>query len=110
MSSLTRNEVKALALHRWLAARLVEDPSLVGLAKRRVMRLETSNPAGAAYYREWRALLDGPLEGLLAVLVDPSEHGCALRQESPFVDLVDQKERARVLRAAATAFDAREGL
>jgi hypothetical protein len=33
---------------------------------------------------------------LLDVVVSPSEDACALGHESPFVDLVDQRERDRI--------------
>jgi hypothetical protein len=106
MSSLTRGEQKSLALHRTLADRLRGDPSLVGIARARLDWLRTKNPAGRQYYDEWCRLLDGPLDELLDVMVSPSELACALRQENPFVDLVDQKERARLFRAVADAVDA----
>jgi hypothetical protein len=106
MSSLTRGEQKSLALHRTLADRLRADPSRVGVARARLDWLRTKNPAGGRYYDEWRRLLDGPLAELLDVMVSPSARACALRQENPFVDLVDQKERARIFRAVADAIDA----
>lgn len=60
---------------------------------------------GTRYYDEWARLLDGPLDVLLDVMVSPSTHACALRQENPFVDLVNQKERARIYRMVADAID-----
>ena len=57
--------------------------------------------------RPLAAALDGDLEQLLATMTSDSELSCALRQESPFVDLVDQKERARIYRAVADEIDRR---
>lgn len=105
MATLTRGEQKALALHRTVAARLRADPSLVALVRARVRWLRARNPAGASYYDEWERLLSGPLDALLNVVVNLSERACALRQESPFVDLVDQKERARIYREVSERFD-----
>jgi hypothetical protein len=105
MRSLTRGERKTLALHRAIAARLRADPSLVSLAMARVGWLRVRNPAGARYFDEWERLLRGPLTSLLEMIASPTEHACALRQESPFVDLVDQRERARIYAAAADEFD-----
>lgn len=67
--------------------------------------LRVRNPAGGSYYDEWERLLTGPLDILLDALVSPSDRACALRQESPFVDLVDQRERARIFRAVADELD-----
>jgi hypothetical protein len=105
MATLTRGEQKALALHRAVAARLRADPSLVSLASARLRWLRSQHPAGVAYYEEWERLLSGPLHILLDVMASQSERACALRQESPFVDLVDQKERARIYRAVSDQCD-----
>ena len=110
MATLTRGERKALALHQSIAARVSADPSLVSLALARVRWLRVRNPAGAAYYDEWERLLNGPLAALLEVAVSPSEHACALRQESPFVDVVDQRERARIYKAVSNELDRTRGL
>lgn len=59
------------------------------MARNRLQWLRSRNPAGARYYDHWGRLLDGSFDVLLDVMVAPSEHACSLRQESPFVDLVD---------------------
>lgn len=105
MGSLTRGEQKSLALHRALAVTVRADPSVLATVRRRLEWLRSVNPAGAAYHDEWARLLDGPLDTLLDVMVSPSPHACALRQENPFVDLVDQKERARIYRAVSDSLD-----
>jgi hypothetical protein len=102
MPRLARTEKKALALHRWLAQRVRDNPALVFRAKERIDWLMEMNPAGMPYYRKWNVLLDGPLDVLLDVMICSSEHACALRQESPFVDLVDQRERARIFKEATS--------
>jgi hypothetical protein len=105
MEALTRGEQKSVALHQWVAARIQADPSALHVARQRLEWLRAKNPAGSRYYDEWERLLSGPLEDLLGALVSPSERACALRQESPFVDLVDQRERARIFRAVADEID-----
>jgi hypothetical protein len=105
VGSLTRGEQKSLALHRALAVKVRTNPSLLAVARRRLEWLRGRNPAGAAYSDEWKRLLESPLETLLDVMVSPSVHACALRQENPFVDLVDQKERARIYRTVSDAID-----
>jgi hypothetical protein len=107
MRPLTRGEEKSLALHRWIANRLQGDPALLEVVRRRLEWLRSKNPAGRSYYDDWARLLSGTMPELIAVLVSPSETACALRQESPFVDVVDQKERARIFRAVADEIDGR---
>jgi hypothetical protein len=107
VASLTRSEEKALALHRAIAAKLRDDPSLLAVVRHRLGWLRTRNPAGAVYYDRWARALDGRTEALLALMESTSSDACALRQESPFVDLVDQKERAAIYRAVAHTLDAR---
>jgi hypothetical protein len=83
---------RSLALHVEVARRVSETPELRELARQRLPRI-------AAGYREaWSALLSGPLEQLLAALVDPSESATALRQASPFSFALDTKTRNRILR------------
>ena len=105
MERLTRGEMKALALHTAVAERLRHEPSLVSLARERVRWLRRRNPAGSGYYNDWERLLDGPLPPLLDMMVSRSERACALRQESPFADLVDQRERARIYRLVVQELD-----
>jgi hypothetical protein len=105
MKPLTRTEQKSLALHRSIAARLRNDPTLLVVAKQRLEWLRTKNPAAKPYYDQWADLLNGPLNALLATITSPSERACALRQENPFVDLVNQRERAKIFRETAAAID-----
>lgn len=51
-----------------------------------------------AYRAAWQALLDGPLDLLVAALIDPSEDATAMRQASPFSFALDAKTRQRILR------------
>jgi hypothetical protein len=62
------------------------------LARQRLHRIATG------YRDAWASLLSGPLEQLLATLVDPSEHATALRQASPFSFALDARTRQRILR------------
>ena len=67
-----------------------ENPEMRELARERLPRI-------AAGYRDaWSALLSGPLEQLLATLVDPSETATALRQASPFSFALDTETRMRI--------------
>jgi hypothetical protein len=106
MNGLTRSELKALALHCAVADSLKRRPESRAIALRRLEWLREKNPAGARYYDEWRQLLLGSLTDLTATLTDESPRGCALRQESPFGDILTQRERAAIYRKVAHQLDA----
>jgi len=106
MSTLTRGESKALALHRAIVVRLHAEPKLRQLAQQRLEWLRKKNPAGHTYYARWQSLLDGPLDKLLEMLTATSDSACALRQESPFGDVIDQRERAAIYRETVASLDA----
>ncbi|MDO8903188.1 hypothetical protein [Hydrogenophaga sp.] len=42
------------------------------------------SPSAQSYLEEWERLMAQGLEATLAVALDDSEHGAALRQSSPF--------------------------
>jgi hypothetical protein len=106
MQQLTRGERKALAYHMAVADKLRADPGLRATARTRLQWYRERNPAGKVYYDRWEELLTGPLEELLALLVDPSANACSLRQENPFVDLISQSDRAAIYRAVVEQIDA----
>jgi hypothetical protein len=80
-------------LHQEVARALVKDPSLREEARNRLDRLPRS------YALAWEQLLAGPLDALLATLIDQSEHATAWRQASPFTFVLDKATRWRVLRS-----------
>ena len=92
--------------HRAIVARLRAAPELRQRAKVRLAWLAKMNPAGTPYYLQWSALLDAPGDNLFSAMLDTSDAGCALRQESPFGDIIDQRERAAIYRDAAASLDA----
>jgi hypothetical protein len=50
------------------------------------------------YPHAWGVLLDGPIEKLVEVLVDPGEAATELRHVTPFAGIVDMKTRGRIWR------------
>ena len=59
------------------------------------------HPGAVRLLREWRVVLDRPLEALLLVLSDPSEWARELRHVSPFGGVLSARERTAVYRAFA---------
>jgi len=96
-----RREVRLnLALHRAVAKKLLEDPDAVtSIAIRNVPKIR-ANVFGRrpeSLVDEWESLLHGPTGPLIAALLDESEHGIDLRQNSPFAGALTTEERLSVI-------------
>ena len=83
-------ELRSLALHEAVAARLDED--VLAAARRRATALP------GPYATRWLALLDGPRAELLRVLAADDEPSRDLRQCTPFAGVVPPRERWRIIR------------
>lgn len=105
-ATLTRDQQRSLWLHRVVAGKVALDPDrTLALARRNLERLRAQHPAGGvtADFDEWEALLDGPVEALVATLVAPSRRAVELRQNSPFAGVLTERERAKALAAFRSA-------
>jgi excisionase family DNA binding protein len=101
---LTRDQLKALWLHRAVAGRLVSDPEAVLVkAAANLERLREVHPDGMAamWLDRWRAVLDEGIEAVLEVLTSRAPHAVELRQNSPFAGVLPDAERRAVLAAFA---------
>jgi excisionase family DNA binding protein len=106
---LTRDQIKALWLHRAVAGRLVTDPDRVlAKAEANLERLRRVHPGGMAslWLDRWRATLDDGVEAVLDVLTSRSAHAVELRQNSPFAGVLSETERQAVLAAFAARWRA----
>lgn len=94
-----RNDLRSLRLHQAIADKLREDPTTV-LTKARANLAKWQDDASAAYYvHQWQDLLNGPMDRLMHVLLEESEHATALRHASPFGGVLTPKERWTIYRA-----------
>ncbi len=102
---ITREAAVSVALGRATAAELLRDPPRVlRRARRRLERMLASPDLTRSARRglvEWVRLLDGSLEEVVAVLIDPWERGYELRQVTPFTGVLDDDVRLRVVRQAS---------
>jgi excisionase family DNA binding protein len=102
---LTRDQVKALWLHRAVAGRLVADPEgVLGKARANLDRLRRVHPDGttAMWLQRWQATLDDGVEAVLEVLTSRARQAVELRQNSPFAGVLPEVERRAVLAAFAS--------
>lgn len=104
VASMTREEIVSLALGRLTASRLLVEPDeTVRRAQGRVTRLLDDGQITASSRRwleAWQQLLDGPLERIVAVLIDPSPIGYEMRSHTPFAGLHGDDERLAAIRSA----------
>jgi excisionase family DNA binding protein len=101
---LTRDQFKALWLHRAVAGRLVADPvGVLAKAAANLERLRVIHPTGmtARWLDQWRAVLAAGAEAVLDTLTSRSAHAIELRQNSPFAGVLPEQERRAVLTAFA---------
>ena len=98
-----KHDIIGLALARTIAEGLPQHPEWIALARANLDRWSQQNaaaPALLACYREWRTLLELPVEEITAVLLDPSDRGQRLRQNSPFAGALPAAEVWRMKRQA----------
>ena len=94
---------RSLAFHRLVAEKLHTDPTLLDLARANLARWEAgASPRLHPVLAEWRALIDAPLDDLLAVLTCEDERATRLRQSSPFAGALSPEERFAILREFQT--------
>jgi len=97
---LTREDRRSLALHAAIADRLHADPERVlRQARGTLARMIAQAPRPLPLLREWKVLLDRPVEALLPLLTDPDEWARELRHVTPFAGVLSAAERAEVYRA-----------
>jgi excisionase family DNA binding protein len=100
--ALTRDQLKALWLHRAVAGRLVADPAgVLAKAGANLDRLSAVHPDGMAArsLQRWRQILNAGTEAVLDVLTSRSPSATDLRQNSPFAGVLSEPERHAVLSA-----------
>jgi excisionase family DNA binding protein len=106
---LTRDQLKALWLHRAVAGRLVVDPDgVLSKARNNLARLRKVHPDGMAalWLDRWRATLDDGIEAVLDTLTSRAPRAVELRQNSPFAGVLSEAERRAVLNAFTTCWRA----
>ncbi len=101
----------ALAYHRAVAERLRADPgAVIDLARENLARWLSSgsfDTGTAAALHEWESILDrSTLKQLLALITAETDDGQRLRQSSPFVGVLTDKERLEIMDACEQAASA----
>ncbi len=99
----TRVEEKSLAIHRQIAARLLQDPvPTITKARINLERLHRADRGNAGYWlNEWDTLLDRPTDEIVTAMLARTQHGIDLRQMTPFAGVLTDAERRTALRSVA---------
>ena len=95
------SDLFSLELGRATATRLRQDPDrILGLARANLARMRQVHSDGSAdpWFDAWDALLDGPLDAVVAVLVTDDEPSRQLRQNTPFAGVLPDRERQALIR------------
>ena len=90
---------RSLAFGCLLAQRISENPGLIAQARATATRwLQTSSARSAPALHEWLELLNGPLEGVIQLLIARDERATRLRQSNPFAGALSPQERNEIIR------------
>jgi hypothetical protein len=88
-----RIDRRSLALHRAIADKLRDDPSLLAIALDNLERWSRGGGHSQPYFDAWREILRRPLPEILELLVEESERMTALRQATPCAGILQPAER-----------------
>ena len=91
-------DARSLDMDRLIAQRLRENPAVLDKARGVLAKWMTSCDASVRpVFEEWRAILDGPISGVFAVLEGEDERSMRLRQSNPFCGVLTPAERTAIL-------------
>ena len=91
-------ELRSVALHAAVGKELLRRPALVDETRQRVRSLHLEGKLAAFYRDEWMAVLQLPIDRIVAVLCEDSERARAMRQATPFAGIIGPRERWQIWR------------
>lgn len=105
MSPVTHEMVdqRSLALHRAVAAKLLEDPEVLERARRRVREWLETAAVDRRWAVAWREVLERSPAEVARFLCDTGQQARDLRQSSPFAGSLQPRERWAILRGLRSA-------
>src|SRR5438105_1776829 len=88
-----RLDERSLALHRLVAQKIQASPALLDKARDNLRRWQQANASTSPALAEWKHIIRGPVDQVVALLLERSERAARLRQSSPFCGILTQAER-----------------
>lgn len=90
-------EARSLALHCRIAQKIMEDPSVINIARRNIEAWSRKAVGESPHYLvEWQRILEQPWPQVAALITEQSEKAARLRQSSPFAGVLSPSERKRI--------------
>jgi hypothetical protein len=90
-------EIRSLAMHALIAAKIERDRAPILIAQRNLDRWQArGKEAAPRWLAEWRAILRRPWREVAAFITEMSEDAARLRQSSPFAGALTPLERRRI--------------
>ena len=103
---LTRDQERSMFLHAAIAKELrVRGAEVVEVAQRNISRMRSMNPHASPLLDECEKILQGTIDQIVGRMLDPSEHGCDLRQVTPFAGVLTPAQRAAAYRSFRSNYD-----
>jgi hypothetical protein len=101
----TRVEEKSLAVHRLIAARLLQDPApTLNKARGNLAKLRSADRGNSARrLDQWDGLLDRPTDEIVTAMLARTQDGIDLRQMTPFAGVLTDAERRKALRSVPSS-------
>ncbi len=96
-------EERSIAMHAVIAERIHRDPAIATRARARVDEWLAAGKMHPEYAARWREVLDLPIDALCERITARDEWMRALRQSTPFVGVLDPRERWAIRRAVTEA-------
>lgn len=97
MNMQRRSEERSLTLHREIARKLRDNPTLWQIPKENVSRWKERSSHLSPALREWEYILNTKThEQILAILEGDTEESVRLRSSSPFTGILSAVERATI--------------
>lgn len=84
---------RSIDLHRKIAEKIRNNPSLFSLAQKKLSEFITAGNSSLPYFIQWKEIFDSGLDFVLKEITKDTEKMRALRQSSPFTGILTPKER-----------------
>jgi hypothetical protein len=97
-----RLDERSLALHQLVAQKIQVSPTLLDKARDNLRRWQQANASPSPALAEWAHIMCGPVDQVVALLVERSERAARLRQSSPFCGILTRAERRAIYESYST--------
>jgi hypothetical protein len=91
-------DARSLSMAQAVVRKIDNDPAQRGLAKARSVCARWASKGDVPGVAEWSRILELPWSDIRMRLLDESEEGQRLRQNSPFCGILSPRERADIYR------------